>query len=101
MTGKHNILLSIIFMSLMVLFFYIIFGEHGYSDLANLRQEQEQSKSVQKNERLSRENLAFRIEIDRLKHDLDYIENIARQELGMIKKDEIILKPKNGLDQKK
>ena len=99
MTGKHNILLSIIFMALVVLFFYIIFGEHGYSDLAILRQEQ--SKSVQKNERLTRENLAFRIEIDRLKHDLDYIENIARQELGMIKKDEIILKPKNGLDQKK
>ena len=62
---------------------------------------QEQHKSIQKNERLALENLAFRIEIDRLKHDLEYIENIARQELGMIKKDEIILKPKNRLDQKK
>ncbi len=99
MSGKHNILLSIIFLSLMVLFLFIIFGNHGYSDLAIIRQELR--KSVQKNERLTRENLAFRIEIDRLKHDLDYIENIARQELGMIKKDEIILKPKNGLDQKK
>ena len=99
MTGKQNILLSIIFLSLMVLFLYIIFGQHGYSDLVNLKQEQH--KSIQKNERLARENLAFRIEIDRLKHDLEYIENIARQELGMIKKDEIILKPKNRLDQKK
>ena len=99
MTGKQNILLSIIFLSLMVLFLYIIFGKHGYSDLVILKQEQH--KSIQKNERLARENLAFRIEIDRLKHDLEYIENIARQELGMVKKDEIILKPKNRLDQKK
>jgi len=77
----------------MALLVYIIFSKHGYSDLALLKQEQ--IKLVHKNEQLTRENLAMRIEIDRLKNDLGYIENIARQEFGMIRADEIILKPKN------
>jgi cell division protein FtsB len=31
-------------------------------------------------------------EIDRVKNDLKYIENVARQELGMVGKDEVILR---------
>ena len=81
------------------MFVYIIFSPHGYSDLALLKKEQR--KLVQKNERLTRENLAIRIEIDRLKHDLGYIENIARQEFGMIRKDEIIIKPQKQSDREK
>jgi cell division protein FtsB len=46
------------------------------------------------NKRLSEENLAIGVEIERLKYDPAYIENIARQELGMIRADEFILKPK-------
>jgi cell division protein FtsB len=99
MTKTQNIFLSISILALIVLFIYINFTKHGYSDLVLLRQEQ--GKLVQKNERLTRENLAISIEIDRLKNDLTYIENIARQELGMISKDEIILKPKSQPDGKK
>ena len=98
MSRNKNILLSFSILLLIALFIYIIFSRYGYSGLALLKQEQ--GKLVQKNERLSRENLAFRIEIDRLKHDLGYIESIARQEFGMIRKDEIILKPKNQADRK-
>lgn len=96
MTKKQNIVLSISILLLISLFIYIIFSKHGYSDMVLLKQEQ--SKLIQVNERLTRGNLAISIEIDRLKHDLTYIENIARQELGMISKDEIILKPKNPPD---
>jgi len=96
MTKKQNILLSISILLLISLFIYIIFSKHGYSDMVLLKQEQ--SKLIQANERLTRGNLAISIEIDRLKHDLTYIENIARQELGMISKDEIIIKPKNQPD---
>ncbi|MBW2338530.1 MAG: septum formation initiator family protein [Deltaproteobacteria bacterium] len=35
-----------------------------------------------------------------MKHDPAYIESIARQELGMIGKDEIILKPQSQSRQK-
>jgi len=99
MTRNQNILLSFLILLLIALFIYIIFSPHGYSELALLKQEQ--INIVQKNERITRENLAIRIEIDRLKNDLAYIENIARQEFGMIRKDEIILKPKNQSDRKK
>ncbi len=100
MTRNQNILLSFSILLLTALFIYIVFfSRHGYSDLMLLKQEQ--AKLVQKNERLTRENLAIRIEIDRLKHDLGYIENIARQEFGMIRKDEIILKPNKQPDRKK
>ena len=99
MTRNQNILLVFSILLLIALFIYIVFSPQGYSDLMLLKQEQE--KLVQKNERIARENLALRIEIDRLKHDLGYIESIARQEYGMIKKDEIILKPKNISDREK
>lgn len=99
MTKTQNIFLSISILALIVLFIYINFTKHGYPDLVLLKQEQ--GELVKKNERLTRENLAISIEIDRLKNDLTYIENIARQELGMISKDEIILKPKNLPDRKK
>lgn len=92
MTRKQHILLSFSILLLVGLFIYIVFSKHGYSDLGILKLEHR--KLVLKNERLSQENHAIRIEIDRLKYDLDYIENIARQEYGMIRKDEIILKPK-------
>jgi cell division protein FtsB len=99
MTRNENILLSISILLLIVLFIYIVFSKNGYSDLTELRQER--NRLVQKNEQLTRENRAISIEIDRLKNDLSYIESIARQELGMIRKDEIILKSRNRPDREK
>jgi cell division protein FtsB len=60
-------------------------------DLNILKKERDQL--AEKNEQLSHQNLSLSVEIDRLKHDPKYIENIARQELGMVAKDELILKP--------
>jgi cell division protein FtsB len=80
----------------MALLFFIIVSEHGLLDLRLLKQEK--AKLVQENKRLTRENLAISIEIDRLKHDPVYIENIARHELGMIGENEIILKSRNQPD---
>ena len=60
-------------------------------DLNTLKKERDQL--AEKNEQLSHQNLSLSVEIDRLKHDPKYIENIARQELGMVAEDELILKP--------
>jgi len=98
MTRKLNILLSIAVLLLIALFFFIIVSEHGLADLRFL--EKERDRLVEESKRLSRENLTISIEIDRLKHDPAYIESIARQELGMIGKDEIILKPQSQTEQK-
>jgi cell division protein FtsB len=92
MTKRQRILISITAFLLVSLFFFIIFSEHGLVDLNLLKKEK--NVLVEQNEQLSRENLSLSVEIDRLENDPKYIENVARQELGMIGKDEMILKPK-------
>ncbi len=98
MTRKLNILLSIAVLLLLSLFFFIIVSEHGLADLRFIKKERD--RLVEESQRLTRKNLTIGIEIDRLKHDPGYIESIARQELGMIGKDEIILKPQSQSRQK-
>ena len=99
MTKKQNILLSISVLLLLALFFFIIVSEQGLADLRFLKKESD--RLVEENKKLTRENQAISVEIDRLKHDPAYIESIARHELGMIGKDEIILKPQSSAGQKK
>jgi cell division protein FtsB len=99
MTRKQSILLSITVLLLIGLFFFIIVSEQGLADLKLLQKER--NRLAEENQRLTRENLSIGIEIDRLKNDPEYIENIARQELGMIGEDEIILKPQNPREQNK
>ena len=98
MSKKQRILLSIAAFMLLGLFFFIIISEQGLVDLISI--EKERDKLVEKNNQLARENQALSIQIERLKGDPAYIENIARQELGMIAEDEIILKPKRPMEQK-
>ena len=99
MTKTQSILISIAILLLAALFFFIIVSEHGLADLIFLKQER--SKLVEKKDRFTQENFSIGIEIDRLKHDPEYIENVARKELGMIGEDEVILKPQSHLEQKK
>jgi len=99
MTKTQSILVSIAIILIAALFFFIIVSEHGLVDLVFLKQER--GKLVKKSERLNQENLFISIEIDRLKHDPEYIENVARKELGMIGEDEVILKPQIHQEQKK
>jgi len=99
MTKNQNILLSISVLLLLALFFFIIVSEHGLADLRFLKKERD--RLVEENNNLTRENQAISVEIDRLRHDPAYIESVARQELGMIGEDEIILKPQSSAGQKK
>ena len=91
MTRKQNLFLSIAVLVLFSLLFFIFFGEHGLIDLKTLKNERAQL--AEKSEQLTRQNLILSVEIDRLMHDPKYIENVARQELGMVAEDELILKP--------
>lgn len=68
----------------------IIFGDHGLLELKSMRQS---LNTVQeKNTRLEKENRALYRTINRLKNDPEYIEQIARQELHMVARDEIVFK---------
>jgi cell division protein FtsB len=94
MTRKQRIFIAVSVFLLFSLLFFIIFSEHGLVDLNILKKERDQL--TEKNELLSQENLGLSEEIDRLQNDPKYIENIARQELGMVGRDELILKPQSS-----
>ena len=93
MTQRQRIMFSIAACILAALFLFTIYSEHGLVDLKLLKQKR--SSLLENNERLTRENLSLSVEIDRLENDPEYIEDVARRELGMIRKGELILKPKN------
>lgn len=94
MTNKQKILLSVAILVLVNLLIVIVFGDNGLVDYHLLKGERD--RLVQANEALSRDNLSQYREIDRLKNDLKFVENVARQELGMIGKNEVIIKLKEA-----
>ena len=72
----------------------IVFGDNGLSELNRLKREL--AGIIGENEEVSNENLSLYQEIDRLKNDYEYIENVARDQLGVIKRDEVIIKVKEN-----
>lgn len=90
MSTKQSILLAFAILCLFSLLLLIIFGESGLADLNILKKEK--SRIEEESEKLNQENIAKYREIDRLKHDLDYVEKVARDELGMIREGEVIIK---------
>lgn len=80
-------------MGIVVLFFSIIVGDKGISSLQLIKIERQTLKST--HAELKRKNLRLYHEIERLKNDPVYIEAIARQELGLIGKKEIVINMNN------
>lgn len=62
--------------------------ENGYKRIEKLSSELENLK--EQNRRLAKENESVKQKIRAIQSDADYIENIARNEMGMIGPDEII-----------
>jgi len=92
--SKQNILLALAIIVLFSLLIFTIFGENGLSDLYRIKTERD--ILLKKNDKLIRENLSLYREIERLKNDPEYVENVARNELGVIGKDEVVIKVKKG-----
>ena len=95
------VLAAIILVSMI---FFIIFGEHGLRDLNKIRYEVEQLKVI--NEKLKKENQKMKRLVTRLENkDPALYEQIAREQLEMVKKDDIIIireeNPQNYKDDKK
>ncbi|MEK7841998.1 MAG: septum formation initiator family protein [Deltaproteobacteria bacterium] len=65
-----------------------IFGDRGLVRIYKLSKERDSIKTY--NEKIKEENTAMRDEIKRLKTDDKYIETIARKELGMVGKNELV-----------
>jgi cell division protein FtsB len=91
MTMRQKIFLSLAMLVILSTSLLIVFGENGFIDHQRLDIRHEHL--VGENEAITRENARLYRQIDRLKNDPGFIENIARRDLGMIGRREIIVKP--------
>ena len=89
MSTAQKIFLLFATLILFNLFLIIIFSEKGFIELIQLKDEKK--SLIEQNTALIQKDLALLYKIDRLKNDPGFIENVARQKLGMIGKDEVIL----------
>jgi cell division protein FtsB len=88
MTTKEKIIFAAGFGVLFAFLFVIAFSDKGAIDLyqLHLKKVQIQRSCVT----LRQQNKALYDNIQRLKHDGEFVENIARTELGMVGKDEMV-----------
>lgn len=70
-------------------FLYSLFGEVGIISTLDLRTKQK--GLIAENSRLRKENEQLRGEVEKLRSNPSYIEEIARRELGLMGKKEIVI----------
>ena len=86
--GYNRRILIPILLLLSVMIFFTFFGEKGLLQVYRLRSELKEIERV--NMELRRENERLRVEIDNLRTNKKYIEELARRNLGLVKKGEIV-----------
>lgn len=90
MSRKQKISIVIVGVVMLHLLLVVIFGDNGWVE--RHRMKTAHTELVRTNEILTQEILHMYRTIDRLQSDPAFLENIARQELGMIRSDELIFK---------
>jgi len=90
LTSKKKIIIGVSAAFLFTLLLMIVFGDKGFLDLKRLGEEK--AELIKTSNDVEAENLKLYRQVERLKNDPVFIENVARQELGMIHDDEVILK---------
>ena len=88
MTTKHKIVVAVGIVMFFSFLFVIGLGDRGAVDLYQLHLRKVSLN--RSNLELQKKNQALYRSIQRLKHDAEFIENIARSELGMVGKDEMV-----------
>ncbi len=67
---------------------WVLFSPQGVLQYYHLKKKIETANN--ENQELREKNLELRQEIEKLKNNSDYLEEVARKELGLIKKNEIV-----------
>ena len=80
----------IVIFSIVILGFLMIYGKNGYVDQKELHVQER--NIVDEGLAIDMKNRALERKIIRLKGDPDYIEHIARHELGMLAEDELVFR---------
>lgn len=99
MSLKKKIMLVLAIMTMCLMLLFIVFGENGLTDLYKLKMEKDNLSK--KSDELKKKNISLYREIERLKNDPGYVEDVARKELGVIGKDDVIIKVKKKKGPKK
>ena len=97
MNGKNILkfsLLALLFLGLVVA--WLGFGERGFIHL--YRMDRERQTYLEKINALERENRELLDEIRLLRSDRDYVEDLGRREMGLVKEDEIIYRVETKKD---
>lgn len=90
MNMGHPLLFLIAIAILLGMSVLIVFGDKGLADLNQL--ETSHHSLEQRNQRILRQNIDLYRKIRRLRSDYRFLETVARRELGVVGKDEIIFK---------
>jgi len=91
---KQKISIAFVGIAMFYLLLVIVFGDNGWVERRRMKLAHAQLVST--NETLTQEILQMYRTIDRLQNDPAFLENVARQELGMIRSDELIFKFKSN-----
>jgi cell division protein FtsB len=99
LNGKHILkfsLLALLFLGLVVA--WLGFGERGFIHL--YRMDRERQAYLERINKLERENRELLEEIQRLRSDREYVEDLGRRELGLVKEEELMYRfgPKKEKD---
>jgi cell division protein FtsB len=86
--GKKHIVTFAVILAAITL--YAVFGERGFVDVYRVKAERDSLAA--RNLSLAAENKRLSREIELLKSDYRYIASVARKELGMVGRDEVIYK---------
>jgi cell division protein FtsB len=82
-------IISLIFILILVtLLAMTVFGQRGLLHMTRLKAELRLFE--ESNQRLQKENLALKKQIDQLKNDRRHLEDLAREELGLARENELI-----------
>lgn len=89
MNIRQKIMVAGAVVAMFNLMLLIVFGDNGLAELSRLRGKEQ--LMVRQNETLAAENVNLYRTIRRLKNDPIYIESVARNELGMVGKDDVVI----------
>ena len=91
---KEHVVIGIVLFLIALMLFVIVSGDQGLSGLRKLREEKE--SETRKIRELQIQNYDTWQKIQRLKGDRALIESIARTDLGMVRKDELVFRPQES-----
>ena len=89
MTRIEKILIYILSFVLIGILIFIIFGKDGFRNISELRKKRD--VIIEANEKIAESNRKTSEIINRLATDTEYIEHVARRELGMVREGEIVI----------